>query len=370
MPAVNKPPRRATEKGYDIKRMGIPNLGKKGLLRRLIAYLSFTFVTGIHLLCLPKKSFVVAVTNPPFLPLWIWIHSWLRDIYYQVIILDLYPDGLERIGAIASNGVIGRGWAWLNKKAFARAKSIAVLGRDMRSLLISKYNVNPKKIDWIPHWSAFEKRPLPIYHCKNLLSTYGLKNKWVIQYSGNMGLWHDIKMIVKAAERLKKITKIHFLMVGEGIRKDSAVALANKLKLSNVSWRESVPLRKLKSLLGACHVALISQREGLEGVAVPCKIYGILASGKPVLAAVPKMCEVAMVVKEEKCGAVIHPHDSISLANCILKWYRNPILVRKMGNRARQSFEKNYSLPHAVKRFEKSWAKLTNHMQDKSIIKQ
>ena len=355
MPPIPGTPREEADAGRRIRRLGLVDRGRQGALRRLATYASYSLAVARKFLKLPPGTKVVAVTNPPFLPVWIWLLSKLRACEYRLVLLDLYPEGLEKIGWLKPGGGIARLWSLGNRHAYTEARQISVLGRDMKRLITDHYGIPEKKIDWIPHWSAVEAAAPAAMAESQILRRLGLGSKWVVQYSGNMGLWHDLDNVVRAAALLQDEPAIHFLLAGQGIRRAGAERLCRELGLHNVTWMDPVPLAQLEDLLAGCQAALISQNEGLLGVAVPCKLYGILASGRPVLAAVPAGCETALVVKEEKCGEVIPPHDPAVLAECIRNWSRNPRRVAQMGANARAAYENRYTLEHAAKRFQGVW---------------
>jgi len=355
LPPIPGTSREEAGTGRRIRRLGLVDRGRQGPLRRLAAYASYSLGVARQFLSLPPGTRLVAVTNPPFLPVWVWLLSKLRACDYRLVLLDLYPEGLEQIGWLRPRGLAARLWSLGNRRAYAGARQISVLGRDMKRLLIERYGIPEKKIDWIPHWSAVEASAPPSLAENQILRRLGLGSKWVVQYSGNMGLWHDLDNIVRAAAMLQDEPAIHFLLAGQGIRRAGAERLCRQLGLRNVTWIDPVPLPELDDLLAGCHAALISQKEGLAGIAVPCKLYGILASGRPILAAVPPACETALVVEEEKCGEVIPPHDPSALAECIRRWSRDPGRVAQMGANARAAYENRYTLEHAAKRFQAAW---------------
>ena len=157
--------------------------------------------------------------------------------------------------------------------------------------------------------------------------------------------------LVRAAYCLREHKRIKFLFIGDGRRKREAQALATELGATNITWLPYQPKESLNDSLACCHVALISQREGLQGVAVPCKLYGILASGRAVIGLVPCSSEVALVIEEEKCGLVLRPDDDQGLAAAILALLEKPEDVREMGQRARRAYQQKYTLEHGVERF-------------------
>jgi glycosyltransferase involved in cell wall biosynthesis len=188
-----------------------------------------------------------------------------------------------------------------------------------------------------------------------LFNQLKLAGRFVVQYSGNMGLWHDIDAIVRSAALLKHRGDIVFLFVGGGMRKAAAQSLAQELQLPNVLWLPYQPIENLADSLGCCHVALISQREGLEGVAVPCKLYGILASGRPIIAQVPTNSEVARVIREEDCGAVIAPGDSEGLAREVERMADDPARRQAAGLASRRAYQMKYTVEKGAERFSGGW---------------
>jgi glycosyltransferase involved in cell wall biosynthesis len=94
-------------------------------------------------------------------------------------------------------------------------------------------------------------------------------------------------------------------------------------------------------------------------MAVPCKIYGILAAGRPVIALVPANSEIAYLVREENCGLVVNPDDLDGLINAISFLKDNDDIRRQMGQNGRKAFEKKYTARIAAKEYKKILDKVT-----------
>jgi len=158
--------------------------------------------------------------------------------------------------------------------------------------------------------------------------------------------------IVAAAGLLRGEEGIHFLMIGGGRRRAEAEARAREMGLENMTWLPFQLKEKLGESLSAAHLALISQRAGLEGVAVPCKLYGILASGRGIVAAVPSGSETDRVLAEEGCGVRVEPGDAEGMAEAIRRLAADRERVASMGRAARGAYEGKYTLESALDRFE------------------
>jgi len=339
--------------GVEIRRGGLRVDGKSSLWHRAMAYGSYTlWLCGQLLFAAPAGARWLVVTNPPFAPVIAWVCGLLRGRSYELFLLDVYPDGLEAVGTLSAGSLIARLWRWANRRAFAGAERIYVLGRDMERLCAERYDVDTRKLVYFPHWSATAvTAPRDKESTRLLKSLPALHGKFVVQYSGNMGLWHDIETIVQAAHLLKAEDEIRFLMIGDGMRRRRAEALAQELGLTNMIWLPYQPKETLDDSLACCDAALISQRAGLEGVAVPCKLYGILASGRAILAQVPQQSEVDLVVAEERCGWSVEPGEASALATAIRRAASDRDETALRGKRAFAAYQAKYTLDSAIEFF-------------------
>jgi len=156
-----------------------------------------------------------------------------------------------------------------------------------------------------------------------------------------MGLWNNMETIGKAASQY--IESVHYLFIGDGMRRPELQQAVSKAVHKNILFLPFQPGEKLGEVLTANHVSLVSLRKGLEGMAVPSKIYGILAAGVPVIAMVPEQSEIAYIVREENCGYVVDPGDVDGLINAIRELKSDEQLRQKMGINGRNAFEQKYT---------------------------
>lgn len=342
-------------RGVRIHAVGLPIRGRGSLPLRMARYAAFVVAATLRLLWLETDRYW-ASTNPPFTPIWVAVVALLRRRKFDVIVHDVYPDGLVAVGYLGERSLTARAWKSLNRWAFRRATKIAVLGRDMAEVLRDRYAVPSERLVFFPHWSLFDPaEPLPLAMSR-LAHDLDLQGRFVVQYSGNMGLWHDMDSIVEAAALLGDVPQVHFLMIGAGRRRTAARRLAASRGLANITWLDFQPRNDLPDSLACASVSLISQRDGLNGMAVPCKLYGILASGRAVVAAVPEGSEVARVVHEERCGVVVPPHEPAAIADAIRALASDTATVSEMGRNAFAAYREKYSLAVARTRYRKEWA--------------
>jgi glycosyltransferase involved in cell wall biosynthesis len=247
-----------------------------------------------------------------------------------------------------------------NRLAFTAAHEVWVLGRDMAAMIARNYGLASGRVRYVPHWSVVNIAHRRTAEATTLWRRLSLKEKFVVQYSGNMGLWHDMDTIIEAAALLEKDDTVHFLLIGSGIKRARAEGTARQTGLRNVTWLPYQKREDLADSLACCHAALISQMEGLEGVAVPCKLYGILASGRAVIAQAPAGAEVAQVVKEEQCGLVVPPGNAAKLAEAIATLAADRRLADIFGQRAFEAYQRAYTLERGADAFASGWSAWQN----------
>ncbi|PIE03610.1 MAG: hypothetical protein CSA81_01360 [Acidobacteria bacterium] len=342
-------PRKETQEGLKIRRLGLRVSYKKNRLHHFLGHLSFQLHAFLVCLTLPKNTLVTATTNPPFNLHILWLTSLIRKVHYQIVFLDLYPEGLIQINSLKSSSLIAKLWFLFNKEAIHRASGLMTIGRDMMKLLEENYAIEKGQIHYLPHWSAIEpKEPLPTEH-HPLLEKWNLSDKFVFQYSGNMGIWHDVEALVTAAIELKD-TRGHFLFIGNGKGRAAAEKLAEGY--DHIAFMDYLPRELLLHSLTACHVSLISMKPKLKGIAVPCKLYGIMAAKRPILACVPEGTEVALTVQEYQCGYVVNPNEPDELVKAMKRLMENPEEAKTMGLRAFQAYHDTYSRQTASQKLE------------------
>jgi glycosyltransferase involved in cell wall biosynthesis len=156
-------------------------------------------------------------------------------------------------------------------------------------------------------------------------------------YSGNMGRAHDFATVLGAARRLqeRREQKILFLFVGEGPEEQMVRRAVSEQKLENVRFLQTQPSKLLSESLGTGDLHLVTMKEGMEGLVVPSKFYGVMAAARPTIFVGPNDSEVARMIHGHGIGQVIAPGEDASLAEAILRYRAEPDLVKGEGNKAR-----------------------------------
>jgi len=136
-------------------------------------------------------------------------------------------------------------------------------------------------------------------------------------HSGNIGYAQDLETLIRAGALLKDVPTISIVLVGLGARHQEYVRLTESCGASNVRFLPYQPREILPLSLSSCDVHFVGLGAGLAGYVVPSRLAGIMAAGRPVIAAAEDESETAATVRAARCGRVIAPGDPASLAATI-----------------------------------------------------
>ena len=340
----------ATERsnGVTILRAYSATLSKERAFYRFTNYISYFLSSLVAGFNLRKPDIVVSLTDPPIIGLvallWARIYRakfvfWCQDIFPEVALLleDFRNDYL--------NKVLDK----INRFLLRKADTIIAIGETMKRRLVEIKNTPEGKIKIIHNWADCEEIQ-PINGPNPFRYQYNLNGKFVVMHSGNIGLSQDVEKLVESARILRQEKDIVFLIIGEGNKKAELLGKAKTWDLENVIFLPYQPKEVLKYAFSAADIFIISLKQGLAGYIVPSKLYGILASGRPFVAAVEPECEVATISKRYKCGVVCPPGNPHALASEILRLYEDPGNLKEMGKRAREA-ARNYDRKVALRSF-------------------
>ncbi|HEX4209482.1 MAG TPA: glycosyltransferase family 4 protein, partial [Candidatus Binataceae bacterium] len=220
---------------------------------------------------------------------------------------------------------------YANRRAFAAADRVIVLGSDMSDRIIAN-GVAAERIAVVTDWvDCAVIRPL----ARNSLRE-SFAGKFVVMYSGNLGLSQQLKTVLAAAERLHDDPRVLFVLIGEGARKAWLIGQAAARGRTNVRFLPYQPKERLSESLGAADLHLIPLNAGAAGCLVPSKVYGIMAASRPFIAMMDSESEVARLANRHGIGSVVRPGDGAALAAAIHDAAMCPDALSSMGIKARQ----------------------------------
>jgi colanic acid biosynthesis glycosyl transferase WcaI len=262
-------PRREQVHGVDVYRVFSSAFGRRNLLGRAADLASFYIAAFAQLLTLAGRGdLIIAKTDPPLLSILVHAAGVMKGARFMNWLQDIYPEVASALGVRGLSGMAGRSLiAWRNASLRAAQVNV-VLGQRMARHLRDA-GISPDRIRIIPNWSD-EQAITPMHHAANPLRvSWGLKGKFVVGYSGNLGRAHEWETMLGAARTLKNDPTIAFLMIGDGHHMAALRAAAERERLTNILFQPYQPTEALAASLSAADVHWISLNAELEGLVFP-----------------------------------------------------------------------------------------------------
>ncbi len=345
-------PKREIHKQVEIFRSFGTTFDKNIIFFRLINMLTLSLSIFWNALFQFKKgNRVLVVTTPPSLPFITAFASLLRGTSYILLIHDNYPEILIAAEKTSAESGFVKTLNFFNRWLYKYASKIIVVGRDMEKLIERKTEGLDIPIKTIPNWAEMETVEPADRATNALLQELNLQDQFIFLYAGNMGYPNDLESVIRCAGQLKKELPIHFIFLGNGVKRNWLEREVKKKSLTNVTILSPRPRSEQTVFLNACDVALVSLVKKMWGVSMPSRTYNILAAGKPILALTENLSELAQVVAEDDVGWIVPPNAPQELLKTIRQIYLNKNKLPEMGHRARHSAEKKYSLKTALEKY-------------------
>lgn len=347
-------PGRDQHAGVSIHRIWTSRFGRAGLLGRAVDYLSFYATAfGAVLRSARRNDIVVAKTDPPLLSVVVAVAARLRGARLVNWLQDLYPEVAAELGMGVMRGPAGAVLRRLRNASLRAARVNVAIGERMAERLITE-GVSAQRVVVMPNWSD-EETIRPVARAGLALrDEWGLGERFVLGYSGNLGRAHEAETVLGAARLLGDRDDIMFLMIGGG---RESTRLAERVTAEGLAarfqFRPYQPRARLSESLGVADVHWLSLRPELEGLIVPSKFYGIAAAGRPVIAVTDGDGEIARLVARDACGIVVTPGDAAGLATVILALAGDPERIAAMGSAARAMVERDYGRVGAFQRWDR-----------------
>ncbi|HVJ67863.1 MAG TPA: glycosyltransferase family 4 protein [Caulifigura sp.] len=292
--------------GVTVHRARHLQFAKRSMIGKLMNLISFTLAAWRLSGRIPKPDIVVTETDPFFLGFLgrrIQKHRGSRFVAY---LQDIYPDIAVACGKAREGFLIRRLRAWLFA-AYAAADRVVVLSRDMKERCI-KNGVSADRIEIIPNWSDVTSL-YPVKANNAFRREHHLEGKFVVMYSGNMGVPHLLMPVIEVAARLADDPNIVFYFVGGGVQKEPLQAAAKQHGLANIRFLPYQPKATLSHSLSAADIQIVSVKPGVISCLMPSKVYGILAAGCPVLSIAPPHSELGELIVTSRFGQVCDPES-------------------------------------------------------------
>jgi putative colanic acid biosynthesis glycosyltransferase WcaI len=327
------PVERETRNGVTVVRANGTRFRPGRFAGRAANYLTYFTSAAVAAFDIGQPDIVVSMTDPPIVGLaarWAARRAGARFVF---LCEDIFPEVaalLEDFHNEAVNRTLDR----VNRHLLRDADAIVALGDRMRRRLVEEKGADPARVSIIHNWADCDAivpgpKDNPFAH------EHGLQDRFVLMHSGNVGMSQNLDVLVAAAARLTSKERLVIAIVGDGARREALARDVASRGLANVRFFPYTAKDRLHESFAAADAFLVALKPGIEGYIVPSKVYGILAAGRPYIAALDPSAEPAAIVRDYGCGLLATPGDPDALAAAIAAMYDDPQATRLMGQRAR-----------------------------------
>ena len=349
--------------GVQVFRVRVPEFSKtnkwsrvKNICTYFLGAMAVTLKTG-------KADYVLSVSQPPILGglLGVW-GKWIKHAKFIYNIQDFNPEQIMAVHYSKSRMLIGL-MMLADKFSCRNSDLIITVGRDLAETVSKRFD--RKKIpntaiinNWIDEKKIY---PVDAGHpkIKAFKQKYGLEHKFIIMYSGNIGLYYDLENLLKTIERFKPGTKtadgrdVVFAFVGAGSVLDRLIAYKEEKRMDQVLFIPYQDKADLIYSLNAGDVHWIVNAKGIKGVSCPSKYYGVAAAKKPCLCVLEPGSEIRCIIEETRGGLCCDPGDYVSIEKNI-RWFiehADSEALEEMGTRGRTHLLRCLTRDVSVKKY-------------------
>jgi glycosyltransferase involved in cell wall biosynthesis len=325
--------------GVDVLRTWVYASSHRSSLRRLANYFSFVFSSLVRVLLAGVKFDVIIASSPPlFIGISGWLLSWFLRAPWVFDIRDIWPDVAVEAGEYAANSLFTRWGHRLARFLYQRATHITPVTEN-KYLKILATGIPSRKVTVVPNGVDLDR--LSASADIDWRAELGLLDRFVVVYAGLIGIAQGVEIIVEAASILRDNPDLHFLLVGNGVRRAEVIRRSEELALRNMSFLPSQPREHIPSILRAANVAWVPLVSEELTDAVPSKMLEAWACRKAVILSASG--EAADLVRRSGGGIVIPPGQPNRLAEAILALKSSPDTLQSSGDSGYRFVKKNFA---------------------------
>ncbi len=263
----------------------------------------------------------------------------LRRIPVVMWVQDLWPESVLDAGNVNSKAVQFVLNA-LVRKIYHRCDSVLLSSHAFRQS-VKSFGIPDREIYYLPNWA--EEFFKPCSRDKEFEHDELLPDGFKVLFAGNIGEAQDFPTIIDAAEKLRKMKNIKWIILGNGRCSEWARNEVEKRDLSEtVHFLGRFAVETMPSFFCRADVMLVTLKKSLIfSLTVPAKLQAYMACARPILTMLDG--EGSRIVEDAEAGLVCEAGDSDKLAENVLEFYRMPLHEReKMGANALEYCKKHF----------------------------
>jgi colanic acid biosynthesis glycosyl transferase WcaI len=258
----------------------------------------------------------------------------LMRVPITLVVKDIQPEAAVELGMMRSRLMISVS-AWMARVIYGLAAEIHTLGDGMRRR-IACHTAEASKIRVVPDTVDPDELAPPPFAENAFRDRFVPHGTFAVLHTGNMGKKQDLDLLLRAADRMREDTAVHFYVFGDGAMKDEFLRKRGQMGLRNVSHHPLQERPLLRHMLSGADVVLVSQLPEVVDIVVPSKLLTAMAAGGMIVAACAEASETARLIEESGGGILVPASDDEALAGAIRRVRTDEVNVDAHRCRARK----------------------------------
>ena len=262
--------------------------------------------------------------------------------YIYLILRDMFPQWVIDQGMIREDSIIARYFRFFERLNYQVSDCIGVMS-EANLRLFNQLHPGYINVKVLMNWADI--KPLDKSLIKsNWREEWGLSDKVVFFYGGNIGHAQDMANLLRLAKNMLLESKAHFLFIGEGDEVDLIHRLKDEWQLDNVTIKPSVSQAVYRELLTQIDIGLISLSRKHTAHNFPGKLLGYMTESLPILGSVNKGNDVIELINRNNAGQVFENGQDHELLNAAKSFLSSKTLRENNGVNSRKLLESFFSV--------------------------
>jgi len=270
-----------------------------------------------------------------------------RDECISYLILrDIFPQNVQDLGLL-NNQLLYNYFRLKEKQLYNISDYIGCMSKGNIRYILDHNDIDESKLEILYNWGKvfYNSEVIAVDYKKK----YGLENKFVAVFGGNIGLPQELEFLLELAKEYKYRSDVVFFIIGKGAQKEKIVNLINYHKLSNVIIKDYIPRDEYRNLLKQCDIGLINLNRTFTIPNIPCKVVDYFNTSIPILASTDKNTDLKQFLQDAKAGLWSETGDLEAYKGNFGKLLNNKKLREELGKNGRKFLEEHLNVEEAYK---------------------
>lgn len=314
-----------------------------GLIKKTIANIILPLDFSSAIIKYFPNNIDLIITPTPPITFYALVHKLKKRFTskFFLILRDIFPQNAVDLG-LMRKGVVYKIFRRQEKKLYEIADGIGCMSQgNIEYIKLHNPEIDYTKLVYLPNWlEPSTKGESDI----NVIEKYGLKNKFIVLFGGNLGVAQQPENVLKLAQLHNDKKDILFLIIGKGVLKKEIEIRIRKENISNVKLLDYIPRNEYDIIARYCKIGLVSLSDRFSIPNIPSRTLGYWSVGLPVFAMVDKNTDCGEALIEKHNGGICClTGDTNSYINKFNQLYYNTVLREQMGLNGEKALFENYN---------------------------